>query len=212
MLRLIAEFAFPAMRRSIPVVLAVLCTGSSGWSAGKDAAAEAIVRISAVDIKHPDPRMLEVVAKLESESPSAERDEQLERARQRLYELPLREATDPEWVGMNEALTTPWREAWTARCELAAQEAEAKGLDENSLAKALRQVRPHWNEDDAVRLHRVMYANFGAEKVWIVLVNWERTALVDQRLAASGEYSLGHILAMAFRVSDQELVSITFCI
>lgn len=141
-----------------------------------------------------------------------EKDElALKRDAQRLYQPRLEEVIDQYWQKATLKKNQDWRKVWTQRVEDALSAAKAKKLDADSLAKVFPRIREFDGGGDAQIPVRVLLAKFGDEDVWIVLVHWERAESVATAVSQNDGIDLGHVLAMAFRTTDQELITLTYC-
>jgi hypothetical protein len=81
-------------------------------------------------------------------------------------------------------------------------------------ADALRIALDHAREFDgeiALVLERAVRANFGSEKVWVLILHWEIAEAVERKLLSADKCKLGHIRMMAFRISDGKMVAWTTC-
>jgi len=186
------------------------CAAFAATSTGEDKSGDFVLVITE-DIKQTTDKFQRIYNELRAAAKTEADRLELKRDAQRLYELRLDEVADRYWQKATLKRNQDWREVWSQRVAAALSEAKEKKLDAESLAKVFPKIREFDGGGDAQIPVRVLLAKFGDEQVWVVLVHWERAESVEAAVAKNDEVELSHVLVMAFRTTDLELVTLACC-
>ena len=186
------------------------CAAFAATSTGEDQSGD-FVLVTTEDIKQTTDKFQRIYNELRAAAKTEADRLELKRDAQRLYELRLDEVADRYWRKATLKRNQDWRAVWSQRVAAALSEAKEKKLDAESLAKVFSKIREFDGGGDAQIPVRVLLARFGDEQVWVVLVHWECAESVEAAVAKNDEVELSHVLVMAFRTTDLELVTLSCC-
>lgn len=197
--------------RLIPFIALLLFASCPALAVADDDKAGDFVLVIADDIKQMSEEYQRIYQDLRAAAKTRTDELALKRDAQRLYQPRLDEVVERYWQKATLRRNQDWRKVWLQRIDDALSAAKAKKLDADSLAKVFPKIREFDGGGDAQIPVRVLLAKFGDEQVWIVLVHWERAESVEAAVTRNDGVDLGHVLAMAFRTTDQELVTLSYC-